>query len=131
MSSLPSDTNALDRLGAARYVSLTTFRKDGTPVATPVWVVRDGDHLAVWSNAKTGKIKRVRRNPAVTLAPCTFRGQLLGEPVPGQAVLMSQAEAVELLKLIRRKYGITGRLTVLRAQWRPETAAGIRISLPG
>jgi hypothetical protein len=51
--------------------------------------------------------------------------------VPGQAVLMSQAETVELLKLIKRKYGISGRITVLRAQWRPETAAGIRISLRG
>jgi PPOX class probable F420-dependent enzyme len=131
MTSVPSGVTALDRLGAARYISLTTFRRDGTPVATPVWVVRDGDHLAVWSNSKTGKIKRVRRNPAVTLAPCTLRGQLLGEPVPGQAVLMSQAETVELLKLIKRKYGISGRITVLRAQWRPETAAGIRISLRG
>jgi PPOX class probable F420-dependent enzyme len=123
--------SGLDELGAARYVSLTTYRRDGTPVVTPVWVVRDGDHLAVWTNVKTGKVKRVRRNPAVTLAPCTFRGRLLGEPAPGHASLMAQAETVELLRLIRRKYGITGWLTVLRARRRPETAAGIRISLPG
>jgi uncharacterized protein len=131
MATPPSGASGLDELGAARYVSLTTYRRDGTPVVTPVWVVRDGDHLAVWTNVKTGKVKRVRRNPAVTLAPCTFRGRLLGEPVPGQAVLMAQPETVELLRLIRRKYGITGWLTVLRARWRPETAAGIRISLPG
>jgi uncharacterized protein len=131
MASVPSGTTALDRLGAARYVSLTTYRRDGTPVVTPVWVIRDGDHLAIWTNVKTGKVKRVRRNPAVTLAPCTVRGRLLGEPVPGQAALMSPAATVELIRLIKRKYGIIGRLTVLRAQRRPETAAGIRISLSG
>jgi PPOX class probable F420-dependent enzyme len=129
MASVPSSATDLDRLGAARYVSLTTRRRDGTPVATPVWVVRDGDHLAIWTNVKTGKVKRVRRNPAVTLAPCTIRGRLLGEPVEARAVLMSPADTAQLLALIKRKYGIVGRLTVLRAQRRPETAAGIRLHL--
>lgn len=130
MSTVPSRAAALDRLGAAKYVSLTTYRRDGTAVATPVWVVRDGDHLAVWTNVETGKVKRVRRNPEVTLTPCTFRGRLLGEPVPAHAVLMPPAETARVLKLIRAKYGLVGRLTALRARRRPETAAGIRISFP-
>ena len=49
----------IERLSAATYVALTTFRKDGTPVATPVWVSGDGDHLYVWKEAASGKAKRV------------------------------------------------------------------------
>jgi PPOX class probable F420-dependent enzyme len=61
-------------LGRERYISITTFRRDGSPVATPVWVAADGELLYVWTGARTGKAKRIRHNPAVTVAPCTARG---------------------------------------------------------
>ena len=54
--------SALDRMGDGKYVLLTTYRRDGTPVATPTWVVRDGDALAVWTATDSGKVKRVRRD---------------------------------------------------------------------
>jgi PPOX class probable F420-dependent enzyme len=66
----------LDELGSAKYVSLTTYRKDGTAVPTPVWMVRDGDELAVWTNARTGKVKRIRRNPDPGLARPTRHGHV-------------------------------------------------------
>ena len=51
-----------DRLGAGKYLLLTSYRKNGTPVATPVWVVRDGEHLAIWTERHAGKVKRIRRD---------------------------------------------------------------------
>ena len=74
-----------DLLGRARTVLLTTVRKNGTPVATPVWVVRDGDELRIWTNPTSGKVKRIRRNASVTLVPCSTRGEPRGEAVPGTA----------------------------------------------
>jgi uncharacterized protein len=127
MTSAPAGTG-LDELGSAKYVSLTSYRRDGTPVATPVWVVRDGDHVAIWTNARAGKVKRVRRDPTATLARCTFRGKLLSEPVPVRAELMPAEDTGRVLDLISRKYGFSGRILVYRARRNPATAVAIRIS---
>lgn len=62
--------------GAARYVSLTTFRSDGSPVATPVWVVEKEGRLFVWTGAATGKARRIRRDPRARVAVCDYRGRL-------------------------------------------------------
>ena len=69
------------RLGDGKYLSLTTFRKTGTPVATPVWVMREADQLYVITGAESGKIKRLRNNTAVLIAACDVRGP----PPPGPA----------------------------------------------
>ncbi|MDT7740893.1 MAG: uncharacterized protein QOK09_4262, partial [Mycobacterium sp.] len=53
-------TDALSALGAEKFVSLTTFKKDGTPVAAPMWIGRDGDHLFVWTPADSWKAKRAK-----------------------------------------------------------------------
>jgi PPOX class probable F420-dependent enzyme len=59
-----------------RYVSLTTFRRDGTPVSTPVWVVTDDcNRLLVWSAATTWKVRRIRRDPRALVAAASFRGK--------------------------------------------------------
>lgn len=126
----PSD---LDRLGAERHLSLTTFRRDGTPVATPVWVVRDGDHLLVLTGAGTGTARRLAHTGRVTLTPCDFRGRPRRapfdavDPVAGTRVA-SPVEATAVVRagrddrvriLLAAKYGLvfranTGAQTVLR-----------------
>ena len=116
-------------LSGRRYVSLTTFRKDGTPVATPVWLVGYEDGIAVWTNAGTGKVKRLRRNKAVTVAPCTFRGRVLGEAVAGRAKLLSTEENARVRALIRRKYRLQGWLVTRRAERRPESTVSYAITL--
>jgi uncharacterized protein len=120
----------LEALGDAAYVSLTTYRKDGTPVATPLWVVRDGDALAVWTPTDSWKVKRVRRNPEVTVAPCDFRGRLGGDPIPGRAEIMSAEGTERVRALLRRKYGLSGRLTLWGSRLRRGLGGtvGIRIS---
>ena len=105
--------DVLELLGRARTVLLTTFRKDGTPVATPVWAVRRGDELQVWTNPTSGKYKRIRRTPAVTVVPCSTRGEPRGVPVPGTARLLDDAELPALLAAVRAKYGLVGRISVL------------------
>lgn len=111
--------SALDRLADESYVLLTTFRKDGRAVPTPVWAARDGDTLAVWSVVDAGKVKRIRRNGAVTVAPCDLRGNPKGEATPGQAALTGSRDADERIRrLIARKYGLMGRITMFGSRIR-------------
>ena len=63
-----------------RYLSLTSYRRDGTGVATPVWVVQDKGLILVQTDAESGKARRIRRDPAVSIAPCTATGRLRGRP---------------------------------------------------
>jgi len=73
-----------DRLAAFRrgkYLSLESFRADGSAVATPVWFVLDEDRLFCRSDAESFKVKRIRRNPPVTVAPCGLRGKVKGTKV--------------------------------------------------
>jgi PPOX class probable F420-dependent enzyme len=109
---MSASTNAeIERLGAATNLSLTTFRKDGTPVATPVWASKAGEHLYVWTETDAGKTKRLRNSGRVLLAPCDSRGGLQGAQVEGTAVVLDAASDVERLKTLHRaKYGLQFRL---------------------
>jgi PPOX class probable F420-dependent enzyme len=100
-------------LGRERYISITTFRRDESPVATPVWVVADSGRLYVWTGAQTGKAKRISRNPPVTVAPCTARGTPTGPAVPAQAQIVPSASRPQVWPLFLAKYGIQLRATVL------------------
>lgn len=62
-------------LTQARYISLTTFRRDGRAVSTPVWFALDGTKILVWTDAASGKAKRVRANGRATIAPSDARGK--------------------------------------------------------
>jgi len=93
----------LGSLARRRYISLTTFRRDGTPVSVPVWVVSDdGKRLLVWTGAGTWKVKRIRRNPRVLVAPSTFRGRERGPRMEGTARVL---DGFDVRPLIREKYG--------------------------
>jgi PPOX class probable F420-dependent enzyme len=121
---------ALDVLGRASYVLLTTFRKTGAPVPTPVWVVRSGDELLVWSNPAAGKIKRIRNSGRVELAPCTGRGKPLGRSIDGQARLLPDEETRSMLRLLVRKYGARGFFSTLGPRYFGVGSAGIGITVP-
>ena len=100
----------IDTLAKSRYLSLTTFRRDGTPVATPVWVARQGDELLVYTASSSGKAKRLRNNSRVLLAPCDMRGRPRGDAVEGTARLQDEAATAVTIGLVRRRYGIQARL---------------------
>ena len=95
-------------LAGARYISLTTRRRDGSLVSTPVWVASDdGRRLLVWTGAGTGKAKRIRRDPRVFVAKSNYRGRERGPRIEGRARI---ADDVNVNKLIRDKYGWQMRL---------------------
>ena len=121
------EPDALERLASGKYLSLTTFRRDGTPVPTPVWLIRDGESLQVTTDMDSGKVKRIRNNPEVLVAPCDMRGRLTGESIPARATLQTPEQSARTADLIRRRYGLLGRLLMMRG--RPEHRVGITINL--
>lgn len=118
-------TTSLDLLARGKYLQLTTFRQDGTPVSTPVWLVRDGDSLLVITQAESGKAKRLRRSTRVRLAPCDARGRPTGPSVDGTAELLDDAGTAAAAALIARRYGLLGRLFMWRG--RRSSQVGIRV----
>lgn len=125
------DDTRLERLGAGKYLLLTSFRKNGTPVATPVWVVRDGDTLGVWSAADSWKVKRIRARADVLVGPCDARGNPTGDQIPATAEICDAATTARYRQLLARKYGIPGRLTLLGSRLRRglDGTVGIRVTL--
>lgn len=103
-------------VGTARYILLTSFKKDGSPISTPVWAALDNGKLYVSSEPNAGKVKRIRRNSDVTLQPCNVRGKTHGEIVKGTAVLLDEAASVNARNVVRRRYGIQGWIAYL-ASW--------------
>jgi PPOX class probable F420-dependent enzyme len=90
----------------SEYVSLTTFRRNGVPVATPVWAAPDGEDLVVWTRADSGKVKRLRHTSRVTVAPCDVRGRPRGPAVEAVAGFLPEAEWPRALAALRRRYGL-------------------------
>jgi uncharacterized protein len=100
----------LDALAGEQFVSLTTFRRDGTPVPTPVWIARDGDALVVTTPAESGKVKRLRRNARVELRPCDRRGRVRENAVPVAGTAEVLAPLPRHAGALRGKYGVQYRI---------------------
>lgn len=121
---------AREHLTDARFVSLTTFRRDGRGVPTPVWVVPVPDGLGVWTPGDSGKVKRIRRDGAVTLAACDRRGRLSGPVLDGRARVLDRDGTARVRSAVRRKYGLLGKaLTTLSGLRRGPGGVGIAIEL--
>jgi PPOX class probable F420-dependent enzyme len=95
-------------LDAAKYVSFTTYKKDGNPVSLPVWVVPFEGGYAFTTDHDAFKVKRVRRDSRATLAVCTFKGQVApGATVyQGTAVLLDGPDSKRVAALVRKKYSV-------------------------
>ncbi|HET7397597.1 MAG TPA: PPOX class F420-dependent oxidoreductase [Intrasporangium sp.] len=132
----PEHLNALAALAEQRYVSLTTFRRDGAPVSSPVWVARDGDELVVITVDDVGKTKRLAHTARVELRPSDIRGAVSqGAPTyAGTARVVRDPAGVEAVKrAISAKYpmarlGNTAE-RLLGPVMRRKPRAGIRITL--
>jgi uncharacterized protein len=99
-----------DWTGSAWYLALTTFRPDGTRVTTPVWFAVDRGRLLIWTGAASGKIRRIRANPAVTIAWCSVRGRVRSVPVAGVARELPAAQARHVHAALNAKYRLAKRL---------------------
>lgn len=87
-----------------RYIDLATVRKSGAIVHTPVWFAENASKLYVMTNPKSGKYKRIRNNPNVTVAPCTIRGKITGPESAAVARILPGSEAKQARALVRAKY---------------------------
>jgi uncharacterized protein len=93
-------------LDTASYLSLSTLRKNGNTVETPVWFAAHGGALYVFSSGDAGKVKRLRNFPKARVAPCDMRGKLLGEWSDAQGWLVEDAaERAAAHRALLGKYG--------------------------
>ena len=124
--------SVVDEIGRSNYVSLTTYRKDGTEVATPVWHVVDGDELFVVSDATAWKVKRIRNNSRVVVTVCNIRGRIApGAPsIEGTARLLDTADTEAGRALIARKYLLSrlGNWAVRTLRLRRPAVIGIAVA---
>ncbi|MSO15096.1 MAG: PPOX class F420-dependent oxidoreductase [Ilumatobacteraceae bacterium] len=95
-------------LDAAKYVSFTTYKKDGHAVSLPVWVVPFDDGYAFTTSHDAFKVKRVRRDPRATLAVSTFKGLVAPEATvhQGSAVILDGPDSKRVADLVRKKYRV-------------------------
>jgi len=88
-----------------RYLNLESVKRDGTSIQTPVWFAEEQGVLYVYTLAHAGKVKRIRRNPRVRIAPCTMRGTMIGPWVEADASIVDATTAAHGHALLRHKYG--------------------------
>jgi uncharacterized protein len=100
----------LDALAHEKYLSLTTYRRDGSPVSTPVWFVLDGQRLLVWTSSGSWKAKRLRRDPRVRIEACDFRGKVHGPAWNATARFLPDGEAERVQRMLLTRYPIARRL---------------------
>jgi len=95
---IPSEISGQD------YICLTTFRKNGVAVPTPVWFGEANNKLYVMTRSDAGKYKRIRNNPRVQVAPCTMRGKVTGPQFNATARILLPQDWLTARKTIHRKY---------------------------
>ena len=105
----PTTDELARRVGEAKFVSLVTYKRDGSAVGAPMWVAQDGPDLVAWTPTEAWKVKRVRRDPRVVLIRSGRTGKV--DPVEpsllGTAVVEDAPETVARVEqLMRRKYGV-------------------------
>ena len=127
----------LETLFPGRYLSVTSFKRDGTGVATPVWFVSDGRRLFALTDLHSAKVRRIRRDPHVLVASCRADGKLRREPAPARAeVLTATAELERVQQLLIERYKLSYRLVMLvyrlgrRLRGRRSVADGAALAIP-
>lgn len=121
-------TKAASAFSSRKYISLESFRRNGTGVAVPVWFAEENGTLYVYSEAASGKVKRIRNNPRVRVAPCDIRGRVKGDWVDATARILSGAEARHADDLLNAKYPFQKRFLGFFAKLRPRPRAYIAIT---
>jgi PPOX class probable F420-dependent enzyme len=102
-------------LGDKAFVSLTTFRKNGERISSPVWIARDEGALIVLTPEESGKVKRIRNNGQVEIRPSSRMGKVAdgSEPVSGIAeVVIDAPTTARLTRVIQKKYGLEYHVTM-------------------
>ena len=120
-------SNSLASLAGHSYISLESFKRSGQGVAVPVWFAEQDGILYVYSEAASGKVKRIRNNPRVRVAPCDARGRRKGEWMEAAARILDGADARRADDLLNAKYGWQKLLLGFFARFRPRPRAYLAI----
>ena len=102
--------NQLEQFLDQKYINLETYKKDGTPVSTPVWFVIDNNLIYVITRESTGKVKRLKNNQNVRIVSCSFKGEPKNVWIKGKAEKIAGVQADKAIKLRKKKYGMSARL---------------------
>lgn len=112
----PAAPPAIDLEGRfpGRFLSVTSFKRNGDGVATPLWAVDDGRRLYAFTDLQSAKVRRIRREPQVLVASCRVNGKLRGRPVPARAeILTASADLEYVRRLLLDRYSVSYRLVML------------------
>ena len=125
-----SPSNWASMLSGNTYINLETYRRNGQPVATPVWFTIDDNNKMIYviTRTETGKVKRLRNNSKVRVVPCGMRGQPKGEWLNGRAKFATAEQQEMALKQRNKKYGLKARLSGLFSRTKGDLI-GIAISV--
>ena len=104
-------TLATRRLMEAQAVDLVTFRRDGTPVHTPVLSTPYAGTLLIRTHHTAGKLKRLKHNREVTVAPSSGHGRTSAPGERGTATILPASETAACLKLLHQRHGLIGRVS--------------------
>jgi PPOX class probable F420-dependent enzyme len=105
----------LDAFQKQKYLNLKTFRRNGECLDTPVWFVQEGESLFVHTMANSGKVKRIRNNGGVQIAPCRMDGRLTGSWATAHARQVDDPEVIKNVdRLLDRKYGLLKKMFAIR-----------------
>lgn len=126
----------LEALFPGRYLSVTSFKRNGAGVATPLWFVNDGSRLLALTDLHSAKVRRIRRDPHVLVAPCRPGGKLRGEPIPARAeVLTDTVDLERVQQLLMERYKLTYRVVMLayrvgrRLRRQPQIPEGAAVAI--
>lgn len=108
----PGNPDRFAPLAKETFVVLTSFRRDGTPVSTPVNIAVAGDRAYIQTGRDTAKVKQILRDSRVTVAPSTARGRATGPAIEATARLLEGDEAPRAVALINRKHPIIHKVLV-------------------
>ncbi|TVP40101.1 PPOX class F420-dependent oxidoreductase [Candidatus Nitrosocosmicus arcticus] len=107
---MPANTQQFEN---ESYLNLETYRKNNHPIVTPVWFIRKDKDIFVVTREKTGKVKRIKNNNVVRVAPCNYRGVSKGTWVAGTARFVDSQEKRDILRIRSKKYGIKAKIASL------------------
>ncbi|HXG74341.1 MAG TPA: PPOX class F420-dependent oxidoreductase [Candidatus Nitrosotenuis sp.] len=103
-------SDKLSNLEGHKYINLETYKKSGQSVRTPVWFVISDGQIFITTRPDTGKVKRIRNNQRVKIAPCGMKGDPKGEWIEGTARFANEAESQNAVNLRNKKYGFKAKL---------------------
>ena len=107
-----------------KYLSLETYKRDNTPVQTPVWFVIDNDQLYITTKETTGKVKRLRNNQNARIAVCSMKGDIKSNWVDvGLEKISEESDVEKIVKLRKKKYGFSARLISMFTSQKGKTVA--------